>query len=310
MKFNVEDLVSKGLVKKKTYTSGEFKGLSVLKYSNKVFWENLWDQDSRLLDCRGMVVDSDDNIVVWPFTKIFNHLENGTDLPKDMVVNAARKVNGFMAAVSSYNGELIVSTTGTLDSDFAKLAKGMIMEECTNLPMLLSCVEEPKTTFIFEICAPSDPHIVPEKAGVYLIGVRFHKDKLTSMLSEKALDLIAKEFGFKRPETYINMHFSDILEMSKECKHEGFVLRAATGQQDLLLKIKSPHYLAKKFLMRGGKNKWDMIWGNPEEAKKKVDEEYYNLLNYLRDNYSKEHWECLHEQFRREIIEDFFGGTI
>ena len=35
MKFNVDDLIEQGLVKKKTYTSGEFEGLSVLKYSKK-----------------------------------------------------------------------------------------------------------------------------------------------------------------------------------------------------------------------------------------------------------------------------------
>ena len=76
MKFHVEGLVEQGLVKKKTYKDGEFSGLSVLKYSRKVFYDNLWNKDKRLLDCRGMVVDSDDNIVVWPFTKVFNLYEN------------------------------------------------------------------------------------------------------------------------------------------------------------------------------------------------------------------------------------------
>ena len=71
MKFCVADLIEQGLVKKKTYNSGVFEGLSVLKYSKKVFYNNLWNKDKRLLDCRGIVVDSEDNIVVWPFTKVF-----------------------------------------------------------------------------------------------------------------------------------------------------------------------------------------------------------------------------------------------
>ena len=69
-KFNVDDLVEKGLVTKKTYKDGEFEGLSVYKYTRKVFFDNLWNEDLRLLDCRGIVIDTDYNIISYPFTKI------------------------------------------------------------------------------------------------------------------------------------------------------------------------------------------------------------------------------------------------
>ena len=108
MKFNVDDLVAKNLVTKKTYTEGPFAGLSVLKYKNNVFWDNLWHTDPRLLECRGMVVDAEDNVVIWPFTKIFDRFENNTDVPQDQLVCVPRKINGFMAAMSVYNGEIIV----------------------------------------------------------------------------------------------------------------------------------------------------------------------------------------------------------
>ena len=39
MKLNVNDLVEQGLVRKKTYTEGKYKGLSVLKYTKKVFFK-------------------------------------------------------------------------------------------------------------------------------------------------------------------------------------------------------------------------------------------------------------------------------
>ena len=126
MRFNVDDLVAKKLVTKKTYTEGPFAGLSVLKYKNNVFWDNLWHTDPRLLECRGMVVDSEDNVIILPFTKIFNRFENGKDLPMDKQICVPRKVNGFMAAAGAYNGDWIVSTTGTPDSDFAHMAKERI----------------------------------------------------------------------------------------------------------------------------------------------------------------------------------------
>lgn len=116
-----EELVQKGLVKKKTYANG----LSVFKYSRKVFYDQLWNTDPLLLEARGIVLDDDGNKVVWPFTKVFNYGENGAGelLEASTPVVAPRKVNGFMAACRYWNGELIVSTTGSLDSDFAVLAR-------------------------------------------------------------------------------------------------------------------------------------------------------------------------------------------
>ncbi len=308
-KFNCDDLVEKGLVHKKTYKEGEYSGLSVLKYKNKVFWDNLWSIDSRLLECRGIVVDADANVVIWPFTKIFNRFENGTDLPPDQFVDVVRKVNGFMASVGVYKGQLIVSTTGSLESDFASVAKNHIVSECGDIDHFIKWTESAKATFLFEICDPSDPHIVEEEPGAYLIGARIQNPDGTSfMLPEGALDGISSVAKFKRPEVYPMIKFSDVVEMSKKCKHEGFIVRETNYPFNLLLKIKSPYYLTKKFLMRGGDKKWDLIWDNPKNAKQIVDEEYYTLLEWIRNNFTKTQWAALNQQERREKIENFFGG--
>lgn len=300
MKFNIDDLVEKGLVHKKTYNDGPYAGLSVLKYKNNVFWDNLWNTDPRLLECRGMVVDAEDNVVIWPFTKIFNRLENGTDLPFDQQVVCIRKVNGFMATAAIHKGKLLVSTTGTLDSEFSDLARKYIEK------MKLDLVAFPEDyTFIFEICDSSDPHIVKEEEGAYLIGMRDLALNGT-IVEEYRLDRIAEVIGAKRPE-WDNMFFGDVVIASQAVNHEGFVVRDI-GTGELLLKIKSPHYLAKKFLMRGGDNKWDMIWDNPKEAKKRIDEEYYHLLEWICVHYTKEKWSAIDSQDRRNILESYFSN--
>lgn len=302
MKFDVDNLVAKGLVHKKTYTDGPYAGLSVLKYKNNVFWDNLWHTDPRLLECRGMVVDAEDNVVIWPFTKIFNRFENGTDLPHDQQVVCIRKVNGFMATAAIHKDKLLVSTTGTLDSEFSDLARKYL--EKMNFD-LISFRED--YTFIFEICDSSDPHIVEEKEGAYLIGVR---DIALNgvMVPEHKLDCIAKVIGAKRPQWNV-VSFGDVVYNVKHVQHEGYVIRnVGTDDEnsELLLKIKSPHYLAKKFLMRGGQNKWDMIWDNPQNAKQRIDEEFYDLLDYVRDNFSKHTWNVMSSDNRRRMIENYF----
>lgn len=112
-----DDLVEKKLVKAKPYPNG----LTVYKYAPCVFYDNLWNTDKRLLDARGMVLDAEGNKVIWPFTKVFNRFENNTNLPLDTPVIAPVKMNGFMASVTCYHYKMLVSTTGTLDSDYVKL---------------------------------------------------------------------------------------------------------------------------------------------------------------------------------------------
>lgn len=299
MKFSVEDLIDQGLVKKKTYTEGVFEGLSVLKYKNNVFWDNLWSTDSRLLECRGMVVDAEDNIIIWPFTKIFNRFENGKDVDPNKVVIEVEKKNGFMAAATVYKGKWLVSTTGTLDSDFAKLAEEVINFNIN--PELIKDDLWQNLTLMFEICDPSDPHIIEEESGAYLIGARWKENG--HMISESGLDGICLP-NWKRPN-WRQCLFSDVVKEVSKCRHEGFIVRDAETEE-LLLKIKSPYYLTKKFLIRGGVKKCDVIWDNHAKIKQIVEEEYYPLVDFIKAKLSKNEWLEMDEQTRAGVVNDYF----
>ena len=158
-----QDLIDRKLVKGSTVGD-----LTIYKYTKRVFFDNLWGEDSRLLDARGMVLDSEGNKVIHPFTKVFNYGENGTTVPRDQKVKWVRKVNGFMAAARWYKDSLLVSSTGSLTSDYVKLAYRVITKDIGSNCILWKSLHE--YTLLFEICDPSDPHIVAEKAGAYLIG--------------------------------------------------------------------------------------------------------------------------------------------
>ncbi len=104
----------------------------VLKYKKKVFYDNLWNE--YIAECRGTIVDKDFNLVTYPFTKIYNYgIEKEAPVLKaDARVMALRKVNGFMVAMTVHKGELLVSTTGSTDSDFVTMAKEMM---ATHMPL-------------------------------------------------------------------------------------------------------------------------------------------------------------------------------
>ncbi len=293
MKLNVQDLIDQGLVTKKTYKEGKYKGLSVLKYHRKVFYNNLWHLDDRLLECRGTVVDEAWNIIVLPFKKVFNLNENGTTVDPEREVIIPEKINGFMAAATmTEKYGLIVSTTGTLDSDYATLARKWI--EKVDADFFKG------NTYLFEICDKSDPHIVEEEEGAYLIGIRNTENG--NLLSEEACDTAVgvNMYGYKRPSWEV-VKFKDI----PETKKEGFMVRCA-DTQEVLCKLKSPHYLSKKALQRCGKSKAKRIFKDTKSFREQLDEEFYEVLDKIIDTFTEEEYLNLTEQQRRKWIEEYF----
>lgn len=268
--------------------SVRYPDLFVVKYKNKVFYDNLWTPE--LQEMRGLVVDKDWNVIVRPFTKVFNRFENAIDIPADEDVIAVRKVNGFLGcATLTEKYGLIVSTTGSLDSDFAKLAE-RYLSYLPRFGMCLNC------TYMFEICDPTDPHIIEERIGAYLIGIRSTRTGLMS--SEDDLDNIADGLLVLRPD-WFKTTFGKVLEMTQRCRHEGFMVYG----KETTLKIKSPYYLVKKLFSRVNPEKIDDKWLNT--AKTWIDEEYYPIVEHIRAN--KDAFVQLTPEGRRAFMEDFIG---
>lgn len=294
MYLKVQDLIEKGLVVKKEYTEGQFAGLSVLKYHRKVFYDNLWHLDARIAECRGTVVDENWKVVALPFKKVFNYGENGVSISPDKKIIATQKINGYLAAATlTEKYGLIVYTTGSLDSEFTHLARKWIEKGKTNTMIK-------GLTYLFEICDISDPHIVEEKEGAYLIGIR--DTESGELWQEDELDLFAKWMGYLRGST-ITCRFKDI----PQTEREGFMIRDAITEE-VLCKLKSNYYLSKKAIMRLGRGKVDILFDNPELFKRRLDEEFYPLVDFLSENIDKEGFRNYTDQQRRDLIERYFYG--
>lgn len=262
-------------------------GLFVLKYKKRVFFDGLWDD--YLEECRGTIVDADFNIVQYPFTKIYNYgvEAKAPVLDSSTPVTAYRKVNGFMAAVTWYNDDILISTTGSTDSDYVQYIRDMIGDNIDNYRMV--CESNKDYTYLFECCHPSDPHIIPEDAGMYLLGVR--KKEYGSKVEvgdwmNGAAFLMRCQVPFKR-----RMSLERLLKLSKKVKHEGFVFYTDDGVSS---KIKSPYYLVNKFVARCGNT--DKLMRR--DIKKNIDEEYYPLIDAIQADI--ESFSAMDEQQRLE----------
>ena len=269
-----------------------FPGLTVLKYDQKVFYKNLWNTDESLLECRGHVINDNGEYVARPFKKVFNHKENNADIPKDQVIHAVRKMNGFMLHATVHNntdGSILVGTTGSLWSEFVKLGRYNLIKHNIAANLLM-----PLYTYIFEIVDNEvDPHIVNDEDGVYLLGIR--NVKTGELLSQEECDLNAKIINAKRPE-WKECTFKQILREVKEVTHEGFMIYNSENN-DCILKIKSPYYLSKKWVMR--KNA-DRVF--EQDYRTLVDEEYFPIIDIIRKYYPKNVWVNISEQDKGEVF--------
>jgi hypothetical protein len=284
--------------------SQTYPGLFVLKYHRRVFYDNLWNDILR--ECRGLVVDADYNIVIYPFTKIYNRFENGADMDRDDLVQSIVKVNGFMAVVTIIDGKPVVSTTGSLDSPYVDMAKHMLVNFIGEyLPYTWSkAFELLNYTFIFEIVHPDDPHVVVEEPGAYLIGAR--ELNTQKLMSEECLDKFAYDFDLARPDWFYHK-FSEAVKHVKRVKHEGFVIRRVSD--DYTLKIKSPFYLMTKFFGRVNNDKLLKILGNPQwKSQFDMDEEYYPIFEFLTS--IKDSYIIMDEQQKMETVRNFIESTI
>jgi hypothetical protein len=273
--------------------STRYPGLFILRYTRKVFYDNLWTPE--LEECRGLVVDHDWNPVICPFRKIYNRGERGTDFPLNQRVTAVRKVNGFMAAATYVEGHgVVVSTTGSLDSPFVTLAEAWLRPNITSWINNLGH----GITWLFEICDPTDPHIIPEPPGAYLIGARLHQGG--AMVNEDTLCHYAKAMGALRPAVwYQAIRFSTVLDLVRLCQHEGFVVHGP----DKSLKIKSPYYLITKFLGRMQPERLMEKLDDLASLRQTVDEEFYPLLDFI--SLSRDHFKTLDETGRIGYIRAF-----
>lgn len=276
-------------------------GIHVLKYKKKVFYDDLWNE--YIAECRGTIVDEDFNIVSYPFTKIYNYgIEKSAPvLADDVEVLAYRKVNGFMVAATWRDDNILVSTTGSTDSDYVDMAKQMMLthQDWADWQLAFNRSDMDGMTFMFECVHPDDPHIVPEKAGMYILGYRNNEWGSRVGHDPAVLHALQDQFNCHMPE-YHRVSMAELKTMAKTCQHEGFVFYTEDG---ISAKIKSPYYLTAKWVARNPRTDKLMT----PQFREQIDEEYYPLLEAIRANIV--YYTALDEQARLAWVRDYMQAA-
>lgn len=220
------------------------EGTKILKYKPRVMFNCLWNTNIVRFG-RGHSFSKDlTKLICNPFPKIFNvHEIPGINLDDNEICRVYVKRNGFMLSATYSTGELYISTTGTTDSDFAKLGRSWVEK---NPELMMQMSDRPEYTFVFECCDKSNPHIVTEPEGLTLIGVR-HNDLNAEF---NMIHMFENKFReFVNVDKHFIMTFAEAKELVADVEHEGFVVQPIHNPK-FALKLKSPYYLILKKIAR------------------------------------------------------------
>jgi hypothetical protein len=282
-------LVNRGLATLKN--DGQY---TTFKYARKAMYEYLWYQVPDLLECRGHVYDNvTKQLVQAAPRKSFNYLERGywKDVPLNTPVEMYKKINGFMACATLHNDELLVSTTGTTTSEYAKWAKELIQRDYKYYDLVI----EKDVTTLFEVVVPQDPHIVQEYEGLHLLGVREKANGNFHPMGDRA----------------IRCTLEQALEIAKSDRGEGFMMypMQSDGTYDYnnCCKLKTDYYVGKKKLMRMTAKNIEIMYKNPDSIAAGLPEMWYAVVQYIAHRCYKDMWLQASDQQRRVILEDLKG---
>lgn len=291
--------------------------LRIFKYTKSVFFNQMWKEHHDLLKARGLVFDISGKIVHHSFDKVFNYSEpnennikTAIDLGDDVTVQAIEKLNGFLGGISKHPvlpNTLLNVTSGSFNNDFTGYTMDLILQKKHKSNLLKFVNEHPNTSLMFEVIHPDDPHIIKydeSEYDIYLIGVRDHAFE-SKVYTEDEIDNIALQLNIKRPKHFV-VKFGELKDIVKNCDIEGYMVRELSTS-DYICKFKSPYYLVTKFLGRLSKNNTTFMFKNPNVFKQKIDEEFYDIVDYITNDLSKEVFELMSDNERVNYVRGVIG---
>ncbi len=205
---------------------------------------------SGALDARGIILDSEGNVIARPYKKFFNYkeLSDREDLPEEVRKLSEwqdgrfmtyEKSDGSFIMVFYYDDEFVFTSSKTFDGEHVSKARELFFSQFSD-DQIKAIKEEminSKASFLFEMIGPSNIHVVeyPEDKLVLHDIIPLVEEDYDFMYANK----FALSFGIDVVKSY-DYGVKELLELQKEAKGiEGFVVKFQSGR---MLKIKTEEY--------------------------------------------------------------------
>lgn len=272
----------------------------IYNYTQNAQFDSVWNNVT--LNCRGLILDGDFNIVARPFKKFFNYEEYlekpelKGQIPTDEVPHMLLKYDGSMGILYWLNNKPYIATRGSFVSDQAIRGTKILHEKYSDFVngTLYNNLKD-NITVIFEIIYPENRIVVDYQGREDLI-------QLAIIDNETGRTRPNDYFGFPRSEEFRNVKMLSLDEIKKldYDNQEGFV--CYYNRADFRMKIKFQNYLQLHRIMTGvssisiweylrdGKDIYEIIQNVPDEFMQWVEKVSNRLTNeYLEIRELAEH---------------------
>jgi RNA ligase len=211
----------------------------------------MWDDIT--LNCRGLVLDTEGNVIAKPFPKFFNYEEHKPeDIPNEYF-EVYEKMDGSLGIFFYYGGEWHMATRGSFTSEQA--IKGMEIAKRYNYDKI--CV--PGYTYLFEIIYPDNRIVVDygKEERLVLLGVmnRRGEEFPYEEMVDEGWDIVMKYKTWGEDWETLKK------EISKD--NEGYVIRFSGGMR---MKIKGDEYVRLHRILTNFSTKdiWELLRNNEQ----------------------------------------------
>lgn len=246
----------------------------ILNYSPKVQSKRIWDEYT--IACRGMIVDSNGNILARPFKKFKNFEEyDQSEIPMTEEFDAFEKMDGSLIILFYYAKykEWIISSRGSFISEQAIAARKMI-DKSTLLNL------KKRQTYLFEIIYPENRIVVDYGARRELVLLmRIETKNGFETYYDDLVGYYSKYFTIV-PKLKIN-NFNDLVKYQKLNKEneEGIVVCFLNGFR---MKMKFEEYVRLHGILTNVSNLtvWEHMMNGYDfdELIDRVPDEFYTWL--------------------------------
>lgn len=245
--------------------------LYIYNYTAAAQYEKKWNEIT--LQCRGLIMDKNYQIVARPFCKFFNLEEHAGKCLPDTAFDVYEKMDGSLGILYWLNDDAYIATRGSFASEQALKGTAILNKKYTDILHTL----DKSLTYLFEIIYPEN-RIVLDYGGMedlVLLAV-IDTQSGSEMNYDMAYFPIAKKYDGVR----------DIYTLSKneEQNKEGFVIRFANGMR---VKVKFAEYLRihKIVTMVSSTTVWEYLKDELpfDELLDKVPDEFYTWVKATKE---------------------------
>ena len=215
--------------------------LRILNYTRSAAYSRAWNEAT--LNCRGLILDNDNNVIARPFPKFFSPGEpDAPAVPKNQPMEVTDKLDGVLGIVYRHpDGDTRISTRGSLTSLQAVSATKIWGEKYASVKIPDS------VTALFEIIDPAHRIIVDYAQMRDLVLLAVIDNATGADLPAGTLDWPGPRAPIRSFESFASL--LDHVAAMRAPDHngvtqEGYVVRfAAEAGPDVRLKLKSSGYV-------------------------------------------------------------------